>query len=793
MFFNLPAKNRHSCFLFKLTIGIILYTTPIVSRADILWVSSAADEGPGTLRTALLESRGHIGPDTIRFALSISDPRYDTQSETWTIFLKTPLPILIDDETRIEADCSAVVPGTPLVVIDGSRLPVGQAGLEIRSTANRITNLGWVHFRSYAVVITGASAQHNEIVGCTFGILANGKPAKATEYSGGIHIADGASGNYIGGREANQGNRFQMLARCAILIQGAHHNHILSNHIGNVESGQSNRSNGWERLSQNTEDRSYYPALCLNDGSRNNEIGDDRERGGNIISGNFGDGICLQGAGTDSNRIIGNWIGMDNTGQNQAGNGQAGIAIRPSSMDESEGPRATQIGGVNPKQGNIISGNSGEGILLQGSCPKTRIAGNIIGLDADARAIRSNHSHGISLRPSPYGPIPIEVEIGPDNRIVADVDDCSDEPIAALDLNACRNVAVTENRIGTTVDGALSTRYNTGILLRNGAIHNTIGPGNRILHNKRNGIWILGAETRFNHITRNILRNNHPNQILLQDGANDAAEPPLLTFIDRQGIHGISLPFAQVEIYAGGNDGCTSFLGSTRADSSGRFILKTQIDTIFVRALTTDLQGNTSSFSQVRVLPVELVDFRVRISDEGQIILAWKTTHESNLFGFYIQRSSDGEFWQDQAFLPAGGDDYRGNDYRYIDPSPSARENWYRLRQIDLQGNESLSQSLEVEPALVSLMQMQAPYPNPFNSEIRLVFDLIESQHLTCTILNLKGETVNVLLDQLLQSGRHQVAWNGLDDQNRPVATGVYLVHFSVGGQGFTQKIVYTK
>jgi flagellar hook assembly protein FlgD len=49
------------------------------------------------------------------------------------------------------------------------------------------------------------------------------------------------------------------------------------------------------------------------------------------------------------------------------------------------------------------------------------------------------------------------------------------------------------------------------------------------------------------------------------------------------------------------------------------------------------------------------------------------------------------------------------------------------------------------------------------------------------------------LFDGTLEAGQHEVSWNGLDEQNRPVASGVYLIHLTAANQSYMHKIVYSK
>lgn len=75
----------------------LLAVTP--ARAADLFVTSTADDGPGSLREALDLANTSLGPDDVRFAIPTSDLGFD--GLWWTISLASPLPALTDGGTRI--------------------------------------------------------------------------------------------------------------------------------------------------------------------------------------------------------------------------------------------------------------------------------------------------------------------------------------------------------------------------------------------------------------------------------------------------------------------------------------------------------------------------------------------------------------------------------------------------------------------------------------------------------------------------------------------------------------------
>ncbi len=89
-----------------------------------------------------------------------------------------------------------------------------------------------------------------------------------------------------------------------------------------------------------------------------NVIGGVTAGSGNVISGNGQEGVELVGTSGNvtGNVVQGNWIGLDATGTNSLGNGNAGVAISSAA--------ANQIGGAAPGARNVISGNGNNGMVL---------------------------------------------------------------------------------------------------------------------------------------------------------------------------------------------------------------------------------------------------------------------------------------------------------------------------------------------------------------------------------------------------------------------------------------------
>ena len=74
-------------------------------------------------------------------------------------------------------------------------------------------------------------------------------------------------------------------------------------------------------------------------------------------------------------------------------------------------------------------------------------------------------------------------------------------------------------------------------------------------------------------------------------------------------------------------------------------------------------------------------------------------------------------------------------------------------------------------------------YPNPFNPETSVAFEVEYAGPTLISIHDLRGRLVTTLLDEHLPAGRHEVTWDGRDASGREVPSGVYLSRLEAVGQ----------
>ena len=84
-------------------------------------------------------------------------------------------------------------------------------------------------------------------------------------------------------------------------------------------------------------------------------------------------------------------------------------------------------------------------------------------------------------------------------------------------------------------------------------------------------------------------------------------------------------------------------------------------------------------------------------------------------------------------------------------------------------------------------------YPNPFNPETTISFDLPQRNKVELVVYNLKGQKVKSLINEKMDMGVHKIIWNGTNNQGKEVASGVYYYRLSSGNYTKTNKMVLMK
>ncbi len=115
-------------------------------------------------------------------------------------------------------------------------------------------------------------------------------------------------------------------------------------------------------------------------------------------------------------------------------------------------------------------------------------------------------------------------------------------------------------------------------------------------------------------------------------------------------------------------------------------------------------------------LPIELGAFNV-VLDNNTVKLSWTTISETNNDYFIIERSKNGESWEQLRLVKGAGTSGQLLNYREIDKTPLDGISYYRLKQVDFDGQYSFSQIKAVDSKNFQATQLSL-YPNPISGDV---------------------------------------------------------------------------
>ncbi|MSR83234.1 MAG: T9SS type A sorting domain-containing protein, partial [Candidatus Latescibacteria bacterium] len=199
-------------------------------------------------------------------------------------------------------------------------------------------------------------------------------------------------------------------------------------------------------------------------------------------------------------------------------------------------------------------------------------------------------------------------------------------------------------------------------------------------------------------------------------------------------------------------------------------------------------------------VPAELAIFAGQVTTDKNVLLQWSVVSQSNNLGWEVYRSTDKARFEKvgEMVLGAGTSDELVS-YSFTDSGyPAVDAVYYYLKQIDLSGHTARSSVIEVllSPAQVlpTANELKQNFPNPFNPETTITFDLKANTVVELSIYDMTGQHIRTLVNgQALSAGNYSYHWNGFDDSGAKVGSGIYLYHLQSGEFTSVKKMTLLK
>ena len=109
-------------------------------------------------------------------------------------------------------------------------------------------------------------------------------------------------------------------------------------------------------------------------------------------------------------------------------------------------------------------------------------------------------------------------------------------------------------------------------------------------------------------------------------------------------------------------------------------------------------------------------------------------------------------------------------------------------------GGESSSNTPDITiPEISDVAELMGNYPNPFNPETSINFNLKIDSDVSLKIFNIKGQLIRTLIDEELSASAYNITWNGKNDAGSNVSSGIYLYQLQADTQQFVRKCILLK
>jgi len=186
----------------------------------------------------------------------------------------------------------------------------------------------------------------------------------------------------------------------------------------------------------------------------------------------------------------------------------------------------------------------------------------------------------------------------------------------------------------------------------------------------------------------------------------------------------------------------------------------------------------------VSVLPVELVSWSA-IVDDGAVILEWATATETNNAGFDVLMTSEltaetesSGRWETIGFVEGRGTTNQPQSYRFVTSSMRSGEYSFRLRQVDVDGTQTLTDPIRITVGQKGALQLSPVAPHPVVGQSSFDLTLKASRDVTVALYNILGQRVSTLHEGTISAGNA----HPLTIDASTLSSGRYLLRISGSG-----------
>jgi hypothetical protein len=186
------------------------------------------------------------------------------------------------------------------------------------------------------------------------------------------------------------------------------------------------------------------------------------------------------------------------------------------------------------------------------------------------------------------------------------------------------------------------------------------------------------------------------------------------------------------------------------------------------------------------VLPIELLNFSATLGKENEVDLKWSTASETNNNFFEVEQSSTGKDFKKVGTVKGAGNSSSVLHYNMLDPNPTQGTSYYRLKQVDFNGNYTY-----FAPVAVNLKNDDdfTVFPNPSTRDLPTFMRYKSSdagEEILVVLLDETGREVYSKVEIIDQTGENLIAVDGMSKLH----PGLYFISASSSQAIYRRKLI---
>ena len=190
-------------------------------------------------------------------------------------------------------------------------------------------------------------------------------------------------------------------------------------------------------------------------------------------------------------------------------------------------------------------------------------------------------------------------------------------------------------------------------------------------------------------------------------------------------------------------------------------------------------------------LPVELSSFNAVLIGSS-VLLKWRTETEVNNFGFDVERAENingaMQNWNKIGFVPGNGNSNSPKDYFFTDNPTIGNKYFYRLKQIDSDGQTEYSNVISIDLNIPNKFALEQNYPNPFNPSTIIKYHLPVDADVQLRIFDVLGREVSILVNEFQKAGTYSIPFEAEE-----LSSGIYFCRMNSASFNSSVKMILIK